>query len=184
MTQPPDDSLARQARRDPKAFSELYQRHVNAVYRFVLARTGNEQDAQDLTTETFMSALESIGNFREGGSFRAWLLGIARNKVADFYRTHRQAISLEAAESVIDPDPLPDEKAMQSLQMERVMEVINLLTPDRAEAFTLRIWGGLSAAEIGEIMGKSEASVKMLVHRAWKDLKLRLAPAGGGEHYE
>jgi RNA polymerase sigma-70 factor, ECF subfamily len=177
MDQPPDDLLAKQARHDPLAFSELYKRHVTTVYRYLLARLGNQEDAQDLTTETFMAALENIDRYRLNGKFRPWLLGIARHKVADFYERNRHTFPLEMAESVPDPDPLPDDHTQQVIQLERVVELIKRLTPERAEAISLRIWGGLSAAEIGDIMGKSEAAVKMLVHRAWQDLRL----ATGGE---
>lgn len=173
---PGDATLARRASENPAAFAELYRRHVDHVYRYLLLRTGNVDDAQDLTTQTFIAALERIGSYESRGTFRLWLLGIARHKAADFFRRSRRTVPLESVEMVPHPGPLPDEMVSQSLQMESVVSALHLLAPDRAEALTLRIMGELSAAEIAALMGKSEAAVKMLIHRAWRDLRRRLEP--------
>ena len=80
-----DTSLAQQARRDPEAFAELYHRHLKSVYRYHLAHTGNVKDAEDLTSQTFMAALEGIHSYRGTGPYIAWLMGIAsRNDSASF----------------------------------------------------------------------------------------------------
>jgi RNA polymerase sigma-70 factor (ECF subfamily) len=173
---PDEVMLARRAKDDPAAFAELYRRHVDHVYRYLLLRTGHSEDAQDLTAQTFMAALEHITSYQPRGAFRLWLLGIARHKLADFYRKNRLTLPLEALDSLPHPDPLPDETVGQHLELEQVTQALRRLSPDRAEAFTLRVFGECSAAEIGRMMGKSEAAVKMLVHRAWQDLR-RLIPA-------
>ena len=72
--------LARQASRDVEAFAELYRRHLTRVYRYHLAHVGNVKDAEDLTSQTFMAALEGIRSFRGTGSFAAWIMGIASRK--------------------------------------------------------------------------------------------------------
>jgi RNA polymerase sigma-70 factor (ECF subfamily) len=141
-----------------------------------MLRTGHADDAQDLTTLTFIAALERIDQYQPRGRFRMWLLAIARHKAADFFRKNKMMVPLETIESHPDPQPLPDEAAGQNLQLDRVLEALRHLSPDRAEALTLRVFGEYSAAEIAAIMGKSEAAVKMLVHRAWRDLKRHLAP--------
>lgn len=173
---PDEVTLARRAKDDPAAFAELYRRHVEHVYRYLLMRTGHNEDAQDLTAQTFMAALEHISSYQPRGAFRLWLLGIARHKVADFYRKHRITLSLDTLETIPHPDPLPDEAVSRRLELEQVTQALRCLSPERAEAFTLRVFGECTAAEIGQIMGKSEAAVKMLVHRAWQDLR-RLVPA-------
>jgi RNA polymerase sigma-70 factor (ECF subfamily) len=170
-----DVTLARQARADPHAFAELYRRYMGPIYRFHLIRTSNVQDAQDLTSLTFLAALESIESYRGQGSFAGWLFGIASHKVADHYRRRRVSASLEAIEEMADPEPYPEEVAATRLQLSQVARALATLAPDQAEALTLRLSGGLSALEVGRIMGRSEAAVKMLVHRGLRNLQDRLA---------
>lgn len=170
-----DDALARQARQDPAAFAELYRRHLPRVYRYLLARLGDVHQAQDVTAQTFLSALENIATYRSRGNFPAWLLGIARNKAVDLYRARRVTVPLEAAAEVESLGPSPEQLAADRLQMEQVARALRALAPDRAEALALRIFSGLSVAEVGTVMGRSEAAVRMLVHRAIRDLRERLA---------
>ena len=127
---------------------------MNRVYRYLLVRAGDVHDAQDLTAQTFLAALEGIAGYRGRGDFAAWLLGIARRKAADH---------------LPDPNPLPNAVAEQRLRLERVTRALRGLSPDRAEALSLRVFGGLDAAEVGRVMGKSEAAVRMLVHQAVRD---------------
>lgn len=170
-----DEELARQSGRTPQAFAELYHRHLQAIYRFHLARTGNAPDAQDLTSQTFLAALESLQNYRGRGSFRGWLFGIARHKLMDHYRRRRPEEPLDGADAFAGHEPQPEELAAIQLDMAQVAEVLRTLPEPQVEALTLRIFGGLSAAETGEIMGKSETAVRMLVYRGLNSLRDRIA---------
>jgi len=170
-----DMELAKRAPSDPQAFTELYQRYLNGVYRYHLARTGHVQEAEDLTAQTFLTALESIRSFRGQGSFAAWLFGIASHKLADHYRRNRDELPLEEADELHSPQPLPEEATHTRLEMARVARVLKLISPDRAEALVLCVFGGLSMKEAALAVGKSEAAVKMLVHRGICDLQERLA---------
>ena len=170
-----DAELARRAATDPDAFSELYQRYLPGVYRYHLARTGQVQEAEDLTAQTFLTALQAIHGFRGQGSFAAWLFGIASHKLADHYRRRRPELSLDVAEVQHSPNPLPEDAAIQRLEMRRVTRALRMLRPERAEAVVLVLFGGLSMAEAAKALGKSEAAVKMLVHRGLSELKERLA---------
>jgi RNA polymerase sigma-70 factor (ECF subfamily) len=172
-----DAVLARRAKRDLSAFDDLYQRHINRVYRYLLARVSNEQDAQDLTSQTFLAAMEGIQGYRGTNPFAAWLLGIARHKAADHFRRKRPDVILEAAEHVVSAEN-PDEIIGRHLQMEQVSRKLQTLSPDRAEALTLRLFGGLEVGEIARLLGKSEASVRMLVFRGLHDLQAQLNPDG------
>lgn len=163
-----DDALAKKAERDPAAFTELYRRHLQRVYAYHSARTGNQADAQDLTSQTFMAALENIARYRGPNTFAAWLLTIARHKLADHYRSQRPTDALDDDH----PDPRSfEDSTVTRLQLSQIADALHTLTPDRAEALTLRIFANLSAAEVANAMGKTEAAVKMLVHRALQDLK-------------
>lgn len=171
---PTDELLAQRAQQDSKAFAELYRRHLDRVYRYLYSRVGHVQDAQDLTAQTFIAALEGIRSFNGQGVFAAWLLGIARRKAADYYRSNRPDEALELLEDVPNSADTPEASVEQQLQMEQVMRVMTRISPERAEALALRIFGGLSAAEVGQIMGKNEHAVNTLVYRAMRDLRERL----------
>jgi len=170
-----DVELARRAARNPDAFTELYHRYLPGIYRYHLARTGHVQEAEDLTAQTFLTALESISSFSGRGSLSSWLFGIASHKLADHYRRSRIELPLEQAEDLQSTIPLPEEAAMQHLELARVARVLRLISPERAEALVLCLFGGLSMAEAAHTVGKSEAAVKMLVHRGLCDLQERLA---------
>jgi RNA polymerase sigma-70 factor, ECF subfamily len=170
-----DATLLRRARQDEAAYSTLYRRHLHSVYRYLLARTGNEQDAQDLTSQTFLAAWESSHRYRGEGPVRAWLLRIAWHKLNDHWRQHRPWLPLEAASEVGDPGSPPEELIGRKLRIERVAAALRALSPDRAEALSLRLFGGLRVAEVATVMGKSEAAVRMLLHRGLNDLEERLA---------
>ena len=170
-----DIEVARRASSDPDAFTELYHRYLPGIYRYHLARTGHVQEAEDLTAQTFLTALESIRSFRGQGSFSSWLFGIASHKLADHYRRSRTELPLEEAENLHSPVPLPEEATLQHLELARVAQVLSLISPERAEVLVLCLFGGLSLVEAARVVGKSEAAVKMLVHRGTCDLQERLA---------
>jgi RNA polymerase sigma-70 factor (ECF subfamily) len=173
---PGDDlTLARRAAHDPEVFTELYHRYLPGIYRYHMARTGHVQEAEDLTAQTFLTALESIRSYRGKGSFASWLFGIASHKLADHYRHRRIELPLDEAEQLHSPTPLPEETAQQRQELARVAQVLRLISPERAEALVLCLFGGLSLAETAQAVGKSPAAVKMLVHRGLCDLQERLA---------
>ena len=169
--------LARAALVDAQAFAELYRRHVTRVYRYHMARTGNEKDAEDLTSQTFMAALEGIRSFRGDGVFAAWLMGIASKKLALFYRGRRVEVPLEAALNVPATGAATEKSAAMRMQVESVARALNQLSPDRAEAVALVHFSGLTNAEAASALGKSEAAVKMLVSRGLQDLRERTSLA-------
>ena len=165
--------LAREAVANAEAFTELYHRHVTRVYRYHLAHTGNPKDAEDLTSQTWMAALEGIRSFRGTGSFAAWIMGIASKKRLMYFRGNKREVPLEAALHIPSPGLTPDKEAGQRLQMESVSRAIRLISPERAEALILSFFGGLSNLEISRVLNKTEAAVKMLISRGVQDLRER-----------
>ena len=172
-----DKELVRRAQdcpNEPAAFAELYRRHLPHVYRYLFVRLGDHQAAQDATAQTFLAALEGITSYRGSGEFRAWLIMIAHNKAADVFRARRATVPLEAAAELPSSAPSPEHEVVMRLQLEEVLRALRSLAPERAEALTLRLFGEMSIAEISAVMQKQEAAVKMLVHRALRDLRQRL----------
>lgn len=169
-----DQELARTAASDPAAFEHLYRRHVERVYRYLSVRLGSEQDAQDLTAQTFLTAMENISSFRGDGPFAAWLIGIARLKVAAFYRNRHSLVALEAAHNHPYAGSPPELATADRLQLERVARAMQAIASDRAEALSLCFFAGLNTEEAARVMGRSKDAVKMLVHRGLRDLRQRL----------
>ena len=174
-----DIRLARQARADPEAFGELYRRHVTSVYRYHRAHTDNDKDAEDLTSQTFMAALEGIHSFRGTGPYIAWLMGIARRQRARFFRKmgSRSEVPLDAALHLPTSSLPTDKAAARRIQMEQVLGALRNISPDRAEALILCFISELSAAEAGLVLGKSEVAVRMLISRGLQDLRTRTSLA-------
>jgi RNA polymerase sigma-70 factor, ECF subfamily len=175
-----DEALAAQAVRSKVAFAELYRRHAARVYRYCLGRTGNVNEAQELTSETFIAAMEGIRSYRPG-HFGAWLLGIARNKVALFYRRRKDTVPLDESEPDFRPHAAVEQIVGERLQLAKVARAMRTIAPERAEALSLRILGELPTAEVARVMGKSEPAVRMLISRALADLRERLHASGEGE---
>lgn len=173
---PMDDiQLAQLSRTDSDAFAELYQRHVRQVYRYHMAHVGNVKDAEDLTSQTFIAALESIKSFRGTGSFASWIFGIAARKKAMFFRSSKPQVQLDEALHAPSSKFATDQLANQRLNIESVTRALKQISSDRADAITLTFFGGLSNAEASHVMHKSEASIKMLVSRGLQDLRERTA---------
>jgi RNA polymerase sigma-70 factor, ECF subfamily len=171
-----DEELVHLAKQETTAFAELYHRHINRVYRYHLARLGRTADAQDLTAQTFLAALEGITSYRGSGSFAAWLMGIAHNKLSLHYRQGGRTEALEDSPEPVDPSPALELLAGKRLQFSQVCRALTSLSAERAEAIVLHIFADLSAAETGRVMGKSDAAVKMLVQRGLRELREQLVP--------
>ena len=169
--------LARQACTSAEAFAELYRRYVQNIYRYHMAHTGNTKDAEDLTSQTFIAALEGIHSYRGSGPFVAWLVGIARRKRLLFFRNRQPELPLELASDVPYPGPATDLAAAQRIQLQVVQRALRQISSDRAEAITLCLFGNLTCREAGHVLGKSEAAVKMLLSRGLQDLRERTSLA-------
>ena len=169
-----DAVLVQRAQQDLRHFTELYQRHTQRVYRYLLSKVGNVHDAQDLTSQTFIAAMENIQNFRGNSAFSTWLLGIARHKAADHFRRRHPQTTLETAVDLPDEHEDTDTIVGRALQIDQVARKLQTLAPDRAEALSLRLFAGLEVADIAQLMNKNEAAVRMLVFRGLRDLQAQL----------
>jgi RNA polymerase sigma-70 factor (ECF subfamily) len=160
--------LVEQAKQDQKAFGELYERYVGRIYNYVYYRTGNHQDAEDLTARVFHRALAHIDNYQERGlPFSAWLHRIAHNLVANWHRdrSRRKIVPLgEFMASHLAGDG-PEAVTESREEQERLLQVIRRLPEDRQQLLILKFVERLPNAEIGQIMDRSEGAIKSLYHR-------------------
>lgn len=166
-----DQDLAVRARRDREAFIGLYQRHINRVYGYHLVRTNNDQDAQDLTSETFLAALNGLANYRPPASFGAWLMGIAYHKLMDYFRNRPDPLPLDGLPDPPASEPSLEKQAASKSDLNSVHQALSQLTEERANAISLRYFGGLNVAETAQAMEKTPAAVKMLVMRGLQELR-------------
>jgi RNA polymerase sigma-70 factor, ECF subfamily len=174
MTTPLDDeTLAAQARADANSFAELYRRHVTHVYRYHIVHTGNVKDAEDLTSQTFMAAMDGIARYRRESTFATWLMGIARRQMALFFRRRKAEVSLEQVPDLPAAHLPIDLMVSRRISFQQAREALKRLSSERAEAIILCVFGGLSVADTARTLGKSEASVKMLISRGLQDLRTR-----------
>ena len=171
---PADAELVRQAVKDRAAFTTLYRRYLTPVYRYFYVRTGDRQQAEDLTAQTFISAMEGLPRYRERGTFAGWLFTIAARRLADHFRRHRPTVALDGVADMPTPDPLPEALAERAEQSAHLARALRTLSPDRAQAVALHFFGELSLSETGRVMGRSKIAVKSLIHRALHDLRERL----------
>ena len=160
-----DAELARAATEDRAAFAAIYERHRTPVYRYLRARTATDADAQDLTATTFERAMGAIHRFRPiGGGMVAWLIRIARNAHSDALRQQRRRrteVASSAAEPAVDAS---DEAVM-------LRSLVDGLPIAQRDAIQLRFAAGLTAREIGGVLGISEAAAQKQIERGLRALK-------------
>lgn len=166
-----DDALVAIAGHDVEAFAMLYRRHLHRVYSYLLSRVGNVHDAQDLTTQTFVAALNAIETYQPRGLFVAWLLGIARRKLSDHFRDSIPTVAIEDIDVQLANQDVLEEAVINRLQMQEVVMILARLNPERAEAIRLRYLANLKIREVAEVMEKSEGAIKMLLARGLDDIR-------------
>jgi len=170
LTQTTDESaLVRLAQTDVQAFGALYDRYVQRVYRYCHYRTNNAPDAEDLTAQIFLAALEALPRYRQDGHFAGWLFSIARKKVADFHRRVPPLSLEEAALPPIQTDLAMDVETSQ--RRERLRGLIRALAEEERELIHLRYVAELSFAEIARALRKNEEAVKKTLYRLIARLK-------------
>lgn len=170
---------------DAEAFGELYDRHVDLVYRYVYYRVGSAQLAEDLTSETFLRALRRLSSFTwQGRDVGAWFVTIARNLIADHYKSSRYKLELTsddvaavAGAEASNQQEGPERAVLEAMQNKVLLQAVQELNAEQQECIVLRFLQGLSVAETARVMGKNDAALKALQYRAIRSLG-RLLPEG------
>jgi RNA polymerase sigma-70 factor (ECF subfamily) len=173
LTQTKDEpTLVRLAQTDTQAFGALYDLYVQRVYRYCYYRTNSESEAEDLTAQIFLAALEGMPRYKQNGYFAGWLFSIARKKVADYHR-RRPHLSLEE----VTLPPIQTDLAIEvetSQRREHLKQLIQTLGEEERELIHLRYVAELSFAEIANVLHRKEEAVKKTLYRLIARLKSRL----------
>lgn len=165
---------------DREAFGQVWVLYQDTVFRFVYYRVTTRALAEDLTSDTFLRALRRIETFDwQGRDFGAWLVTIARNLIADHFKSARHRAEVSTGE-MLDSDeiePSPEQEVLDGISNAALHDAVHRLNDLQRECITLRFLQGLSVAETATAMGKNEGAVKTLQYRAVRTMA-RLYPEG------
>jgi RNA polymerase sigma-70 factor (ECF subfamily) len=156
-------------------FSELYKAHLRDVYSYAYYRVGNHHDAEDLTEQTFLQAyrhFERAQRESKGRPLRPWLIRIAHNLAANYYRDR----SRRPQTTIDDAGPLATAHTTEGLvqerdDLERILRGVQQLPDDRREALIMRFALGMDNREIARALGRTDGATKVLLHRAIRQLE-------------
>jgi RNA polymerase sigma-70 factor (ECF subfamily) len=167
---PTESELVHRAmRKDAAAFGQLYELHLDSIYRYIYYRVGNAAEAEDLTEQVFLKAWEHIGGYDDRGlPFAAWLYRMAHNQVIDYRRTRKVAEPL--SDLLVEKTAGPEETAERHMEMAEVAAALRSLSPDQQQIIILRFVQGCTHAEAAAIMGRSEGALRALQCRALTSL--------------
>ena len=163
-------------------FTELYRTHLRDVYSYSYYRVGNHHDAEDLTEQTFLQAyrhFERAQRESNGRPLRPWLIRIAHNLAANYYRDRSRKPQTQLEDAAIVSAPHDTEDLVEGRQeLQDVLEGVANLPDDRREALIMRFALGMDNREIARALDRSEGATKVLIHRAIKQLEQALKEGG------
>jgi len=167
-----DRLVAKAVGGDANAFGELYDIHVDQIYRHIYYRVGNTGDAEDLTQQVFLKAWKAIGRYRKKSvPFAGWLMTISRNLVIDFYRERKEKVSLDEKYEVADQEPGPAQLAETGVEYRKLIETIARLPEEHRRVVIMRFIEDSSYEDIAAALKKSEGAVRVIIHRALKEMR-------------
>jgi RNA polymerase sigma-70 factor (ECF subfamily) len=167
------------------AFTALYRAHLRDVYSYAYYRVGNHHDAEDLTEQTFLQAyrhFERAQRESQGRPLRPWLIRIAHNLAANYYRdrSRRPQTSIEDADTLSTPHTT--EALVQGREdLNQILEGVQQLPDDRREALIMRFALGMDNREIARALGRTDGATKVLLHRAIRQLEELVKAKEGGD---
>jgi RNA polymerase sigma-70 factor (ECF subfamily) len=175
-----DDALLIAAQADITAFDSLYARYLPRVYRYLYSHTSGSGEAEDLTQQVFLKALEALPRYRaHGAPFSVWLFRIARHTLIDHHREGRRRAQRLTPLDALAPvrtssqEAAPDAQAIRQEELNRLLRVLATLSDAERELLSLSFAADLSSPEIAAILGIRPAAVRQRLSRLLRMLKER-----------
>jgi RNA polymerase sigma factor (sigma-70 family) len=158
-----------------ESFASMYNQFVGKIYRYIYFRVADEKTAEDLTSQVFMKAWEGLDHFQPtGAQFITWLYTIAHNTIIDYYRTHKQTITLETSIRLPSEGLTPEEESESDLEKEVLHHAIQCLTAEQQNVVILKYINGMTTEEIASHLGKKTGTIRALQMRALQSLCKRM----------
>jgi RNA polymerase sigma-70 factor, ECF subfamily len=169
-----DHALAAAAQADPRQFRLLYERYAGRVFGYIYVRVQDRPTAEDLTAQVFLKALEHMDRYQPSGSFAGWIFTIASNTTRSHFRRPTSQFRLDdSLDAMMDEFDLP-QQVERGEELSRLAALVEKLDEERRELLRLRYASELTYAQIAEVVGKTEGSVKMTLHRLLHDLQAKM----------
>ncbi len=164
--------VVRAAEWSETAFREVYSRYIRPVHSYILRRVRNHHDAEDLTAQVFVQALDHLDPAKAGTEeVASWLFTSARNATANHSRRRRYVVSVEELPESADESEDPGQVVLDEETLGQVLDAIGKLPEERRRALILRFVEQLPHAEIAEVLGRTETSARVLLHRTIAHLR-------------
>lgn len=170
-----EERLINKAKGDREAFLEIYDLHFKRIYNYAYYRTMDLNEAEEITSRTFLAALENIAKFEYRNiPIAVWLYRIASNAIADHYRKKGRSLELTEEYLAEDRSASPENTLINKMEKEQLIMMIKSLPPLQQQAIILRYIQNMSYKDISQIMEKTEGAVKQLLHRGLSSLRERM----------
>jgi len=155
-----------------EALAGLYEEYYDKIARYIYVRLSNKAQAEDLSSEVFLKALQSLDSYQERGiGMQAWLFKIAHNLVVDHYRkaAKYKMVPIDTVEIAVEED---QSKTIETkIEIEKMTRAMEQLTREQREVLELRFFGGLTSKETGTILKKRDGAVREMQHAAIEKLR-------------
>jgi RNA polymerase sigma-70 factor (ECF subfamily) len=157
-------------------FDQIYSTYFKSVYLYAMQLSGNEHIAEEITSETFYKAINTIDRFRGDCDVRVWLCQIAKNTYFSYLKKNKKELRVAEADlqNIADPDALVDKQIAEQEEAHLIRKILHDMSDPYKEVFMWRVFGELSFKEIGDLYGKSDNWACVTYHRARKMIQRRL----------
>jgi len=151
-------------------FEQIYSTYFKSVYRYIWKLSGDEHIAEEITSETFLKAMKSIGDFRDECDMRVWICQIAKNTYYSYLKKNHRTVSVDETElqSITDPNAFIEEQIGIHDEAQQIRKVLHTMSDPYKEVFMWRVFGELSFKEIGALYSKTDNWACVTYHRARK----------------
>ena len=157
-------------------FEQIYNIYFKSVYRYIRKLSGDEHIAEEITSETFLKAMKSIGDFRGECDMRVWLCQIAKNTYYSYLKKSHRTASVDETElqNIVDPNAFIEEQIGVQDESQQIRKILHTIPDPYKEVFMWRVFGEFSFKEIGDLYSKTDNWACVIYHRARKIIQSRL----------